>query len=83
MMVILHAKLTDQKQLVLLLKSFKQANKPLLTAAVTEVMDTLFEEISRSIERNDFKEAQRRISHVKFISESFNYGLIHTDTLFE
>lgn len=83
MMIILHVKLTDHVHLVLLLRSFKEAGKPILTAAVTEIMDTLFEEISRSIERNDFKEAQRRISHIRFVAESYNYGLIHTDTLIE
>ena len=37
----------------------------------------------RAIERNDFKESQRRITLIKFIAEAYNYKLILTDTLFD
>lgn len=84
--IILQAKISDMRMIVLLLKSFKvdqSAKAPLLRALVTEVMDTVFEEILRSMERNDFKESQRRIGLMKFIAEAFNYKLIHSDTLFD
>lgn len=38
--------------------------------------------IIRGAEENDFKEAQRRVTLMKFIGECFNYKVIHTDTLF-
>jgi|LakMenEpi03Aug12_release.lakeMendotaPanAssembly.Ray.scaffolds.fasta_scaffold752799_2 hypothetical protein len=34
------------------------------------------------MEENDFKDAQRRVSVMKFLAECFNYKIIHTDTLF-
>ena len=70
------------KTLVLLLKALKSTKKEIYKCFVVEVVDTVIEEIFRASERNDFKESQRRISHVRFLSEAFNYKLIHTDTLF-
>ena len=58
--IILQAKISDMRMLVLLLKSFKadkSGKAQILRAIVTEVMDTVFEEILRSMERNDFKES--------------------------
>lgn len=50
---------------------------------VTEILEQVFEEILRAIERNDFKESQRRITLIKFVAEAYNYKLILTDTLFD
>ena len=36
----------------------------------------------RGIEENDFKDAQRRVSIMKFLSECYNFKVIHTDALF-
>ena len=49
---------------------------------VVSVLDHFFEQLIRGIEENDFKNAQRRICSMKFISECYNYKLIHSDTLF-
>lgn len=46
-------------------------------------MDTIFEEITRAMERNDFKESQRRVSHIRFLGEAYNYKLVHSDTLID
>jgi hypothetical protein len=54
-----------------------------LKAFVIELLDSIFEDIYRSIENNDFKESQRRISVIKFVGEAYNKGLIHTDTIFD
>ena len=48
-----------------------------------DLLDVLFEEFHRSLERNDFKESQQRISMVKFLAEAYNFKLLHTDTLFD
>ena len=48
-----------------------------------ELLDSIFEEVYRAMERNDFKEAQRRVAVVKFIGECYNYKLLHTDNLFD
>ena len=37
----------------------------------------------RACERNDFKEAQRRVALAKFLGECFNFRVVHTSTLFE
>ena len=50
---------------------------------VVSLMDAVFEEILRAIERNDFKESQQRISVVKFVAEAYNHKLLHTDNLFD
>ena len=45
-------------------------------------MDHTFEQVIRGIEENDFQDAQRRVTQMKFIAECYNYKVIHTDTLF-
>ena len=35
----------------------------------------------RGCEKNDFKEAQRRVAIMKFFGESYNYKVIDTSTL--
>lgn len=78
------AKFSDMKNFALLLKSFKeQRDNAILRKFVTEFLEALYEEIYRQVERNDFKEAQKRVQLVKFIAEAYNYKLIHTDTLFD
>jgi len=71
----------------ILLKSLREAKEnesyETMRCFTIELLDTLFEEIYRAMERNDFKESQRRITHVKFVAEAYNYQLIHTDTLFD
>ena len=48
---------------------------------VVAVMDHSFEQVIRGIEENDFKDAQRRVTQMKFLAECYNYKVIHTDTL--
>ena len=71
----------------ILLKSLREAKEnesyEIMRCFTIELLDTLFEEISSAMESNDFKESQRRITHVKFVAEAYNYQLIHTDTLFD
>lgn len=71
----------------ILLKSLREAKEnesyEIMRCFTIELLDTLFEEIYRAMERNDFKESQRRITLVKFVAEAYNYQLIHTDTLFD
>jgi regulator of nonsense transcripts 2 len=49
---------------------------------IVMVLDHIFEQVTRGVEENDFKDAQRRVSVMKFVAECFNYKVIHTDTLF-
>jgi MIF4G domain len=49
---------------------------------VIHIVDHCFEQILRGIEENDFKDAQRRVSMMKFLGTCYNYKVIHTDTLF-
>jgi len=46
------------------------------------ILDHVFEQVLRGVEENDFKDAQRRVSVMKFLAECFNYKVIHTDALF-
>ena len=46
------------------------------------IIDHCFEQILRGIEENDFKDAQRRVSMMKFLGSCYNYKVLHTDTLF-
>ena len=46
------------------------------------VLDHVFEQVLRGLEENDFKDAPRRVSLMKFIGCLYNYKVIHTDTLF-
>lgn len=67
--------------IAVLLKNMKQHTKT--KYFVTDVIDAIFEEIYRQMERNDFKESQRRIAVVKFVAEAYNYKVLHTDTIVE
>ena len=68
--------------IAILLKDLK-LKSPELRAFVLDLLDHIFEDIYRAFEQNDFKESQRRIAVIKFIAESYNYKLIHTDTLMD
>eukprot|EP00349_Pseudokeronopsis_sp_Brazil_P010103 CAMPEP_0202979256 /NCGR_PEP_ID=MMETSP1396-20130829/85458_1 /ASSEMBLY_ACC=CAM_ASM_000872 /TAXON_ID= /ORGANISM="Pseudokeronopsis sp., Strain Brazil" /LENGTH=233 /DNA_ID=CAMNT_0049718603 /DNA_START=516 /DNA_END=1217 /DNA_ORIENTATION=- len=46
------------------------------------MIDALLEETLRQVERNDFKESQRRVTMAKFWGEAYNFKLINSDTLF-
>ncbi len=50
---------------------------------VSDLLDVVFEDMYRSMEQNDFKESQKRVAVVKFVAESYNYKLLHTDTLMD
>ena len=67
--------------IAVLLKNLKQHSQT--RYFVTDVIDAIFEEIYRQMERNDFKESQRRIAVVKFVAEAYNYKVLHTDTIVE
>jgi len=62
-----------------LLASLKRGHR----SFVFRLLDSLLEEVLRSLERNDFKEAQRRVALAKFFGEAFNYRVIGTQTLFD
>lgn len=75
------AKFSQFPKIAILLKTLKAQHGK--KDFVTMVVDQVFEEIIRAMERNDFKESQRRLGVAKFISEAYNYKLLHTDTLFD
>ena len=52
-------------------------------AFVLDLLDIIFEDMYRSLEQNDYKQSQKRVSVVKFIAEAYNYKLIHSDTLLD
>lgn len=60
-----------------------KAQNDQLKGFVLDLLDVVFEDMYRSLEVNDYKESQRRVSVVKFIAEAYNYKLIHTDTLMD
>ena len=60
-----------------------KAKNDQLKGFVLDLLDVVFEDMYRSLEVNDYKESQRRVSVVKFIAEAYNYKLIHTDTLMD
>lgn len=45
------------------------------------MMDQIFEEVIIGVEKNDFKDSQRRVIIMKFIGESYNFKIIGTETL--
>jgi regulator of nonsense transcripts 2 len=80
-LIVSQAKFNDMGLIAVLLKNLKQ--HPDTRYFVTDLLDAIFEEIYRQMERNDFKESQRRIAVVKFIAEAYNYKVLHTDTIIE
>lgn len=77
--VTLHAKFSEMDVLAILLASLKRHHRGFVVA----IVDQLLEEMLRACERNDFKEAQRRVALSKFLGECYNFRVIHTTTLFE
>lgn len=50
---------------------------------VIEVIDTLFEHIQCTIERNDFREMPLRVRQVKLLGELYNYRLVDSQLIFD
>ena len=48
-----------------------------------EVVDNTLEEIRLGMEKNLFKQNQRRIAFVKFLGELYNYRMIDATTIFD
>jgi len=65
------------KRIAIILKNLKTHVR------VDRILDALFEDIIVSMELNDFKDSQRRISVITFVGEAYNYKLISTDTLLD
>jgi regulator of nonsense transcripts 2 len=78
-MIILIAttKFGDMENLAILIAALKQQQRGFVVA----ILDHVFEQVVRGMEENDFKDAQRRISLMKFLGCLYNYKVIHTDTL--
>lgn len=74
-----YSKFNEMDVMAILLASLRKYHR----AFVISLMDSLFEEILRACERNDFKESQRRIALIKFIGECYNFKVVHTATLFD
>ena len=78
LLLISTARFNDMECIAIMLAALKEQHRNFLVA----VMDHVFEQVIRGIEENDFKDAQRRVSAMKFIAECYNYKVIHSDTLF-
>eukprot|EP00927_Polykrikos_kofoidii_P066230 TRINITY_DN61869_c0_g1_i1.p1 TRINITY_DN61869_c0_g1~~TRINITY_DN61869_c0_g1_i1.p1 ORF type:complete len:1314 (+),score=281.66 TRINITY_DN61869_c0_g1_i1:502-3942(+) len=52
-------------------------------AFVIDVIDSLFENIQTSIERNDFREAPLRVRQIKLLGELYNYRLVDSSVVFD
>ena len=78
LLLISTARFNDMECIAITLAAFKQSQRNFVVA----VMDHTFEQVIRGIEENDFQDAQRRVTQMKFIAECYNYKVIHTDTLF-
>jgi regulator of nonsense transcripts 2 len=72
------ARHTDMEAIAVLLAATKEHHRSL----VILIMDHCFEQVTRGIEENDFKDAQRRLSLLKFIGACWDFKVVHTDTLF-
>ena len=74
-----YSKFNDMDVMAVLLAALKRCHR----AFVISIVDQVFEEVVRACERNDFKESQRRVAFMKFVSECYNFKIIKTDTLFD
>lgn len=72
------ARFNDMECIAIVVAALRQKRRNF----VVLFLDHIFEQVVRGIEENDFKDAQRRVSLMKFLAECFNYKVIHTDTLF-
>ena len=78
-LIVLHAKFSDMENIATSLEFLKNKQRQF----VLSLMDSIFEEIYRQIERNDFKEAQRRVAVMRFLGEAYNNKLIYTETVID
>ena len=78
LLLISTARYNDMESIAVTLAALKERQRNFVVA----VMDHTFEQVIRGIEENDFKDAQRRVTQMKFIAECYNYKVIHSDTLF-
>lgn len=72
------ARHTDMEAIAVLLAAVKEHHRSLAVL----VLDHCFEQVTRGIEENDFKDAQRRLSVLIFIGACWDFKVLHTDTLF-
>jgi regulator of nonsense transcripts 2 len=79
LLLISTARFNDMECIALVLSALKRHNH---RNFVVLILDHVFEQVLRGIEENDFKDAQRRVSVMKFLAECYNYKVIHTDALF-
>lgn len=77
-MLVGNAKFDDMPSVAVLVAAIQQSHRNF----VVRLIDHVFEQVLRGMEENDFKDAQRRVSIMKFISECYNFKVIHTDALF-
>lgn len=75
------ARFSDMASIALLLKMMKKDE--FLVEFAVDLLEQVFEEVYRQTERNDFKEAQSRVTTIKFIAEAYNHKLLHSDNLFD
>ena len=78
LLLISTARFSDMECIAISLAAIKEEHRNFVVA----VMDHMFEQIIRGLEENDFKDAQRRVTSMKFIAECYNYKVMHSDTLF-
>ena len=78
LLLISTARYSDMECIAIVLAALKDQHRNFIVA----LMDHTFEQVIRGIEENDFKDAQRRVTQMKFLAECYNYKVIHTDTLF-
>jgi regulator of nonsense transcripts 2 len=69
-----YAKFNEMNVVAILLASLREKHKNF----VIKMVDSVIEEIIRSLEKNDFKESQRRVALAKFYGECYNYKVIST-----
>lgn len=72
------ARYNDMECIAVVLAAIKKEHRNFVIA----ILDHAFEQVIRGCEENDFKDAQRRVSLMKFVAESYNYKILHTETLF-
>jgi regulator of nonsense transcripts 2 len=78
LMLVGNAKFDDMPSVAVLVATIQERHRNF----VVRLIDHVFEQVLRGIEENDFKDAQRRVSIMKFIGECYNFKIIHTDDLF-
>ena len=69
------------ENIIVLLCSLKAQNRVGQKLCI-DILDSVFEDLIRSMEENDFKQSQRRLLVTKFIAEAYNHKLVSTDCVF-